>query len=385
MANSFLTSSFVLGATRLAAGLLSKNLVAASLISRDVESQFRTVGKTGGVVSVKYRPTLTAQLDEETKGATTLTVEDNQQQSVPVDATKYVYHKQAITTAESTYSMDNFQRDVLEPALLAIAHKIDAYMIRRIAGGFARNLSGTAGTAPSTVAHILAGRKTYVDNDAPLAAPLVSIIGSQAETNFLGLDEFKSRDYGEDNAPALRRARLNPLYNIGFFMDQNAGTFDQGDVAGTVLANGGSQTGTTLNVDGFTAATGKVRQGTRFTIASVSGTYTVTEDTDISSNAAALPITPALASSPADNAAITFQTAFTQDVIYAPEAVAGAIVAPVAMMGIPSEVATFRDVSVRLTFDSTTAGTSGAVDSVLVDAFIGASVIRPEMGVIYQG
>lgn len=384
MANAFLTSDFVFGATRLAAALLSKNLVAASLVSRDVEEKFRTM-KTGGSVSVKYRPTLTANLDESTAGQTTLSTEDNAQESVLVDATNYVYHKQSITTSESTFSLDNFQRDVLEPAVLAVRHTIDSFFIRRISGGFARNLAGTAGTAPSTVAHIVAGRKTYVDNNGNLSARLVSILGSAAESSFLQLDHFANRDYGDDNAPALRRAKLNPLYGIEFYMDQNAGTFEQGDVAGTVLAAGGSQTGTTLNVDGFTAATGTVREGTRFTIASVSGTYTVTADTAIASNAAALPITPALASSPADNAAITFGTAPTSDVIYAPEAVAGAIVAPTPLMNGRSAAATFNNVSVRITFDSTTSGSSGAVDTMLIDAYIGCRVIRNELGLIFQG
>jgi len=384
MANTFLTSDFVVQATKLAAMLVSKNLVAASLINRDIEND--VTSESGGVVNVKVRPTLTANIDEDNKGQTTLAIEDNTQEKVPVDATKYIYHKQRIVTHERTFSLGNFQRDVLEPQALALAHKIDDFLVGRIAGGFARNLVGTPGTAPATTAHILAGRKKYVDNDGPLTARLVSIIGSQAETNFLGLDEFKNRDYGEDNAPALRRARLNPLHGVEFYMDQHAGTFDQGDIAGTVLVNGGSQTGSTLAVDGFTAATGKVRQGTRFTVAGITGTtFTVTEDATIASNAATLSITPALPSSPADNGAITFETAFTEDVIYSPDAVAGAIIAPPALMNGMSSTYRFRDISVRLTFDSGTDGANGANDTVLMDCFVGCNVIRSHMGLVYQG
>ncbi len=72
---------------------------------------------------------------------------------------------------------------------------------------------------------------------------------------------------------------------------------------GTVLVNGGSQTGTSLAVDGLT---GTPQAGDTFTIAGIEKVYTVTSDATVSSGGATLAINPALASSPADNAAITF-------------------------------------------------------------------------------
>ena len=75
---------------------------------------------------------------------------------------------------------------------------------------------------------------------------------------------------------------------------------------GTVLVNGGSQTGSSLIVDGLTAAP---QMGDTFTIAGVEKVYTVTTDATVTSGGATLSINPALASSPADNASITFLTA----------------------------------------------------------------------------
>ncbi|MEK9917807.1 MAG: hypothetical protein VW496_00300 [Pelagibacteraceae bacterium] len=72
---------------------------------------------------------------------------------------------------------------------------------------------------------------------------------------------------------------------------------------GTVLVNGGSQTGTSLVVDGLTAAP---QAGDVFKIDSVDLVYTVTADATVSAGGATLSINPALDSSPADNAAITF-------------------------------------------------------------------------------
>ena len=72
---------------------------------------------------------------------------------------------------------------------------------------------------------------------------------------------------------------------------------------GTVLAAGGAQTGTSLAVDGLTAAP---QAGDTFSIGSVDLIYTVTADATLAGDASTLAINPALASSPADNAAITF-------------------------------------------------------------------------------
>ena len=72
---------------------------------------------------------------------------------------------------------------------------------------------------------------------------------------------------------------------------------------GTTLVNGASQTGTSLIVDGLTAAPQAQDQ---FTIAGVAKIYTVTATATVSSGGSTLSIDPALASSPADNAVITF-------------------------------------------------------------------------------
>ena len=72
---------------------------------------------------------------------------------------------------------------------------------------------------------------------------------------------------------------------------------------GTVLVNGGSQTGTSLVVDGLTDIP---QQGDTFTISGVQKVYLITNSVTVTSGSATLTISPALASSPTDNAAITF-------------------------------------------------------------------------------
>ena len=72
---------------------------------------------------------------------------------------------------------------------------------------------------------------------------------------------------------------------------------------GTVLVNGASQTGNTLDVDGLDATP---QLGDIFKIDGVDLIYTVTATPTVTNNAATIAIDPALPTSPADDAAITF-------------------------------------------------------------------------------
>jgi len=72
---------------------------------------------------------------------------------------------------------------------------------------------------------------------------------------------------------------------------------------GTVLVNGASQTGSSLIVDGLTDVP---QVGDTFSVAGVEKIYTVTATVTVTSGGATLSINPALDSSPADNAAVTW-------------------------------------------------------------------------------
>lgn len=75
---------------------------------------------------------------------------------------------------------------------------------------------------------------------------------------------------------------------------------------GTVLVNGAGQTGGSLVVDGLT---GIPQAGDTFTVAGIDLIYTVLTTATVTSGGATLSISPNLASSPADNAAVTWLTA----------------------------------------------------------------------------
>jgi len=72
---------------------------------------------------------------------------------------------------------------------------------------------------------------------------------------------------------------------------------------GTPLVNAGSQTGSSLAIDGLTSAP---QAGDVFKVAGIDKVYTVLANATVSSGGATLSINPALASSPDDDAVITF-------------------------------------------------------------------------------
>jgi hypothetical protein len=74
---------------------------------------------------------------------------------------------------------------------------------------------------------------------------------------------------------------------------------------GTVLVNGAGQTGSSLAIDGLTVAP---RTGDTFTVAGVAKIYTVTADATVTAGASTVSVTPALSSSPADNASVSWLT-----------------------------------------------------------------------------
>ena len=75
---------------------------------------------------------------------------------------------------------------------------------------------------------------------------------------------------------------------------------------GTTLVNGAGQTGGTLAIDGLTEVP---QVGDTFTVAGIELVYTVTALPTVTAGGATITISPNLATSPADNAVVTFLTA----------------------------------------------------------------------------
>jgi len=381
MANAFQTLPAL---ARDASIMLKNELVCGALFRGQVEQAF-VDRNSGGSVRVTYTPKQTAQTVDHTSTSYGVDATNVSEFMVDVPALFFVAVKHKLTTKQLTYDVDTFAQKVTAPAMVGIAEAVDSRIALQVARG-AGGITGTPGTAPSTVAHIVAARKSLKDRGVPMAG-LVGVLGTTAEASYLQIDQFTNRNYGEDGATALRAAKLSTRYGVNWFATQSAGgTIDEGDTAGTTLVDGAASAGaTSIVIDGFTNATGTIYAGAKFTIAGSTTEYTVVSDVAKASNEGTFSILPALSANAADNAAVTFAGDFTADFIAQPGGVVAAVVAP-APLAVNSSVVMVDGMSVRVTVESTT-GTSSvdSGDTIEYATYVAAKVVRPESVEIMQG
>ncbi len=373
----------------------------SSIVARDAAIELRSSLKAAGVmpgkhtqtfaqkvgqkIDVKVRPLMTAKRHT---GSGAFDTSDINEVSVPVEIAYRAYIKHKLTAQEKTFSVDDFALQVVRPAMIALAEDIDLFLVHSVlAPGFARNIAGTDGASPSTLAHLAAAWKVLFDNKATNGI-CTGLINSTAAGAFLQLAQLTSKDYGDERPRALANAMFSTVYNMDIYPVQSASVIDRGDIAGTVTTDGViALAATSVGMKAFTAATGYIRRGTRFNIAGDTTVYTVTETTAIAANAAAaVPVYPAIAAQSGNDALITFKTAAQENVVFNPDATAKVIIAPEPQWGNPSSVGVFEGLSVRTTFESSiNDATHGDGEWVLFDTFVGGQVLVPECGVLLQG
>lgn len=374
MSNTFITPSAVIADNAL---FIAENLIVGNLANRKTESEFAK--KVGDTVTVKVPPVIEGK--EFTAGGST-TASDVTETSVDVVLQKHFYVRVDLTSDELTLKIDDFLQQVALPATRGLIKKIEVYAIQKLLGGFSRYVTGTIGNEPSTHAHILNAEKTIFTNQGD-TSQLAALITPTAHVSFGQLDIFTSADYGTDRPFGLKSNSLGMVANTTFFRSAHASVFDRGDIAGTVLTNGDPGTAAQIAVDGFTAATGTVYEGTRFTIAddSSGNVYTVTENAVIASNAATLKVTPNADASIIDGKALTFQAAAKANVMFNPAAFAGAIL-PGAIVGANVAAQSINNIGVRIISDVSATTLSGTW---VWDCYVGFRVVYPLYGTIMCG
>ena len=372
MANTFITPEMV---ARDAAITMSNRLVVGNLVSRDKEAIF-TGSKVGDSVKVTVPPAVT----DASEFTGTTSAGDVTEKVIDLTLEKHFYKRIDLTSKQKSLELSDFTRLVTVPAIQGIAESIDKYLLRQMQV-FRKNLTGTVGNRPSTMAHLAAATKLL--NDLKLIkSGRIALIDTTVEQSLVQLAQFTSQDYGNDAPAALREAALGRRYGFNFVTDANLGAFGRGDIAGTVLLDGAHVAGaTSIAVNGFDAATGTVKAGTAFTIAGTSTRYVVRKDATIASNATVLEITPALTANETNDDALTFEAAGFENVVFHPNAISAAIVAP-SPLNMGSSVQSFNGVSIRVSMDSSIASLS---DSIVYDVFVGARVVEPDGGALFCG
>tara|TARA_R110000737_G_scaffold352867_1_gene400739 strand:+ start:3191 stop:5191 length:2001 start_codon:yes stop_codon:yes gene_type:complete len=166
-------------------------------------------------------------------------------------------------------------------------------------------IDGVAGTYTIDVAGITFD-STYNQNTITFTPALDSSPADKAavtmgnlDSNIEGLHYFYESLTDTGGVLALRQGVL--WYSTGgVWAEVNAPYY------GPVLVAGGAQTGVTVALDAFSSDTYAPQPGDTFKIAGIELVYTVLAIPTVTSGASTLSIYPALDSSPADNAVVTF-------------------------------------------------------------------------------
>lgn len=206
MANTLLTPEIIAKEALLQ---LRNNAVMSNLVYRDYSSEFAAVGDT---ITVRKPATFEAK---EYEG--TLSVQNASETGVEVKMDKLLDVSFAVTTKEMSLDIEDFSKQLLQPAMMAFADKIDSYLIALEASCTNRVSHASGAIAP---ADIIAARKMLVQNAAPLADRRF-VCGAVAEADLLGNELFVAADKVGDAGTVLREASLGRKFGMDIYCDQN--------------------------------------------------------------------------------------------------------------------------------------------------------------------
>ena len=317
-ANTLLTISMI---TKEALRILENNLAFTKRVNRQYDDKFAIEGaKIGYVVNarkpVRYVVT-TGQA---------LSIQDATETQVPVTLTTQDHVDFQFSSADLALSVDDFKDRFLQPAVSALANKID-YNGLQLYSQIA-NCVGTPGTVPTALLTYLLAGVALDNNAAPQDENRHVVITPKMQAYIV--DALKGL-FQQSTAIAQQyiKGTMGTAAGFTFAMDQNCPTHTVGPLGGTPLVDGAGQTGASLLTKAWTsAAANRLKQGDVFTLAGVYGVnpqsrqstgdlqqFVATADVaSTSGGAGTIPIFPSIVTSgayqtvtasPADNAALT--------------------------------------------------------------------------------
>lgn len=303
MSNSFKELQLI---ARKALPRLQENLVMPHLVTRDYDAEYKDLGDT---IQIR-KPTILEAKDFTVGNA--VTRQDVTENTVPVKLDKIATVDISLNALEAVHnwSAEKFNSDFIEPAVAAIAEKINGAGCK-LYSQIPNIIGGTAGTTPDGLDDFGLCRKFLNKAKAPMS-DRNAIWDVEADAKFCEIGNLVK--VNESGSPqALREGEIGRVYGINNYMTQ-AITQHVKAAAGTILLKGAATKGaTSITCDGITTA---MKVGDIFTIGSDTTKYTVSACTALDSGEQDLTIIPALQANAADNAAVTVGASATNNLIF---------------------------------------------------------------------
>ena len=273
MPNEFLTPQIIANEALM---VLESNLTMANLVHRDYSSEFVKVGDTITVRKpakfVAKNFTGETQKQDATEGSTTVKLDRFRDITVEV------------TSKELTLDIKDFSKQIVEPAMTAIAQAIDTDLL---AVGIEKAGKKATVSATPVISDIAGVGKALDVSKAPRDNRRL-VLPPEILYKYNTIDNFAKQAYKGDSE-ALKNAEIGKVYTCDTFMSQNCPE-NQSATPGTVTAFKvtGVANATQFTVSAGSPATGTVKQGDQLIVNGY--LYTCVEDLTLSSGAGTLKV-----------------------------------------------------------------------------------------------
>lgn len=364
-ANTLITPTIV---AKEALAILRNNCVYKDLVHTDFSGEF--VNNIGDFVNVRVPATLTAY-----DFTTDITTQNTTESYVPVTLNKFKDVSAVITSKEWSLSIVDFSKQIIAPAMAALAEAVDVDIANAIFGGAGSTVSRTA-TTPTTLGDFASIAKALDIAKAPKTDRSL-VMSPHHKYVYAQLDHLVKGSYAGDN-DLLRRNELGPVYGIDTFMDQNTPTSTaetSGTAVGTIKVASSTDAGEVDITEG-SAATATLKTGDGFVYNGI--LYRFTEDvTLVTSSKDSMKVAPVF---PAGVAAVAVpivrngsSLAFHKDAV-------AFVNRPLAIPqgAAKSAIASADGLSVRVVFDY---NSTKKYDVISFDILYGVKVLRSTLAV----
>lgn len=368
MGNSFLELKLI---ARKALPRLIENLVMPELCYKDYSDTYADLGDT-----IQVRKPVVLEAKDFTVGGS-VTAQDISESSVDVKLDKIATVDVNINALQAVHNMneEKFQSDFIEPAVVAIAEKINKAGIAEFIN--TPNLLGTLGTTPDGLDDFSTARKFLNKAKAPLSERY-AVWDVEADAKFTEIGNLvKANEAG--STEALREGNIGRVFGLDNYMSQAIVTHVVG-ATGTVLVDGAATAGASeIHVDGLSTA---FKVGDMFTIAGDTTVYTVIKAGALSTADQDIGICPKLQADAADNAAITVKSADTSNLVFHRNAIAFVTRPLHQPAGVDSYVTNYGGYSLRVVraYDITT-----KTEKLSMDVLYNYKMVYPELAARYLG
>lgn len=361
--NQFLTTKTI---AREALPILESNLVFPALIYKDFSEDF---SKQGDTIQVRKPPVYNAaEFDGE------IEIQDINEGEVLVKLDKIADVSVELSAKEMALNAEDFTKQVIEPAMVAIAEKINA-------DGLALYkdipyVYGEAGTTPSTLTDLAGAAKILNDHKAPIVGR-GAVWNTEAIANFQVLPALVNAEKC-GSTEALREGAIGRVFGVDHYFSQQVPTHESNvQLEGVTVAVPSQQNGyVDLVCDG---CSGTLCRGDLLKIGK--GVYTVLEDAPAGDAMITAKIYPSLAEADV-NGEVTLLGAHAANMMFQKNAF-GFVTRPLeAARGADSYVTSYNGLSVRVTMDYNIATKKQTLS---IDTLYGFKTLYPELAVRVLG